>query len=307
MFKIHSILLTNNEADILAECIDSALKWSDYIYIFDTGSTDKTLEIINSFTLSHTNIILYKSEYRLYNFTKNISEVFSYYFKNSSIGDWWCTLCTDEQYPEDPRIFLAKVPLFYNNVLSNTLNYYFTENELKIINQDPKLSANDFSKIKYSLFLKYYKNNYSEVRFYRHYKNTFHDTLLIPKNFKYTSPNKITLQHFQYRSPSQIISRVRSRLKIYDQDKLKQFKHEFYFTLDDNGFHSFKNIHLNELDFANITDSEILKSRIIDSSKLNYDNKDNKFIFNFNSNNYLYKMIIILKSLIINLNFLKKY
>ena len=257
MFKIHSILLTNNESDILAECIDSALKWSDYIYIFDTGSTDKTLEIINSFTLLHTNIILYKSEYRLYNFTKNISEVFSYYFKNSSIGDWWCTLCTDEQYPEDPRIFLAKVPLIYNNVWSNTLNYYFTENELKIINQDPKLYANDFSKIKYSLFLKYYKNNYSEIRFYRHNKNTFHDTLLIPKNFKFTSPNKITLQHFQYRSPSQIISRVRSRLKIYDQDKLKQFKHEFYFSLDDNGFHSFQNNHLNELDFANITDSAI--------------------------------------------------
>jgi len=279
MFKIHSILLTNNESDILAECLDSASKWSDYIYVFDTGSTDKTPEIINKMSKSNPRIIYYKSEFRKYDFTKNIGEVMKHYFHNSSVGDWWCTLCTDEQYPDDPRIFLSKVPDSFNNVWSSTLSYYFTDDEVARIKKDDALQSGDFSSIKYSEFLRYYKNNYSETRFYRHHSKMNGNTTLIPKNFSPIFPFRIAMQHFQYRSPSQIISRVRSRQSIFQDDPLMQFAHEYDFNLPsgDNSVSLSLAIKNSKMDFS---DEEILSSRIVPLNFLDLDRKDGKYKFN---------------------------
>ena len=43
-FKIHSICVVKNEADIIEHCLTEAAKWSDYIYIYDGESTDGTWE-----------------------------------------------------------------------------------------------------------------------------------------------------------------------------------------------------------------------------------------------------------------------
>ena len=42
--KIHSICMVKNEADIIEQTIKAAAKWSDFIYIFDNGSTDGSWE-----------------------------------------------------------------------------------------------------------------------------------------------------------------------------------------------------------------------------------------------------------------------
>ena len=41
-FKIHCIVLTKNEADVVGYCLREAAKWADYIYVYDGASTDST-------------------------------------------------------------------------------------------------------------------------------------------------------------------------------------------------------------------------------------------------------------------------
>ena len=46
--KIHSICVVKNEADIVGYCLREALKWSDYVYVYDGESTDGTWEVVKS-------------------------------------------------------------------------------------------------------------------------------------------------------------------------------------------------------------------------------------------------------------------
>jgi glycosyltransferase involved in cell wall biosynthesis len=45
-FKIHCIALCKNEADVIGVCLQEAVKWADYIYVYDNGSSDGTWEIV---------------------------------------------------------------------------------------------------------------------------------------------------------------------------------------------------------------------------------------------------------------------
>lgn len=35
VFRIHSICVDKNEADIIEQCLKEASKWSDYIYVYN--------------------------------------------------------------------------------------------------------------------------------------------------------------------------------------------------------------------------------------------------------------------------------
>ncbi len=276
MFKIHAILPTNNEADILEECIEAASVWADYIYVFDTGSNDETWLIVKRLAEINPKVIPYLSEHRPYNFTKTLGEVFTHYFHMSKQGDWWCTLCTDEQYVEDPRIFLAKLDGRYDSVWTSTLQYYYTRSDFELFQTiDPRDQL--FSK--HSQRLSWYRNNYSEVRFYRHGTTTKQNTLFLQKNFPRVSPNRIAMQHFQFRTPEQIVKRVRSRQKIFDEDPLMQFVHEKYWKLGSDGKHR---VELSTSLFKNsneLTDSEILNLRTVPEELLHQDLKNGKYKF----------------------------
>jgi len=276
MFKVNAILPTNNESDILEECLEAASIWADNIYVFDTGSTDETWSIVKRIALKNPKVIPYLSEYRPYNFTKTLSEVFAYYFHMSQPGDWWCTLCTDEQYIDDPRLFLAKLADSYDCVWSTALQYYFTKSDLEIY-KESTLSQRQMTK--HSERLKWYRNNYSEVRFYKHGLNTKQNTLFEQKNFSRVSPVRIALKHFQYRTPEQIVRRVRARQAIFDGDPLMQFTHEMHFELDQDGKPRVDLPASLKLKSNELSDTQILNLRIVPEDLLHQDLKDGRFKF----------------------------
>ena len=45
MEKIDVIILTNNEEDVIEDCLKSVKGWAENIFVIDAGSTDKTVEI----------------------------------------------------------------------------------------------------------------------------------------------------------------------------------------------------------------------------------------------------------------------
>jgi hypothetical protein len=63
-FKIHFLLVTKNEQDFIALCLNEAAKWADYIYVYDGLSTDKTWDIVQYF--NNPRIIPWKQDGKVF-------------------------------------------------------------------------------------------------------------------------------------------------------------------------------------------------------------------------------------------------
>ena len=124
---IHSILVVKNEQDIIGPCLKSACSWSDFIYVYDGSSSDKTWEIVCS--LKNSQIIPFKQHNRV--FSEGLrADVFNAYKHNAHEGDWWCRLDADEFYIDDPRTFLASVKSRHQVVWAASIQYYLTHEDM---------------------------------------------------------------------------------------------------------------------------------------------------------------------------------
>lgn len=88
-FKIHCIALCKNEADVINVCLLEAIKWADYIYVYDGGSTDGTWESVKK--LNHSRIIPWKQDAKVFR-EELRAEVFNEFRHQSSKGDCWLQL-----------------------------------------------------------------------------------------------------------------------------------------------------------------------------------------------------------------------
>ena len=208
--KIHAMCLVKNEADILPETLTSALHWCDHIYVFDNGSNDGSWELVEALARQYMQIVPYKQDNVLY--TNGLrADIFSVFQSNASSQDWWCALDADEFYIDDPRIFLAKISSNFQTVWSASLNYYFTDRDAISYRQDPV----KFLETPVQQRLRYYLNNWGELRFFRHSDDivwTRDQGGFPPAMFTAPAhPVRIWLKHYQYRSPEQIERRLRTR------------------------------------------------------------------------------------------------
>lgn len=92
--KISLCMIVKNEEKYIKMCLENAMKLVDEIIIVDTGSTDKTKDIIKEFNNNNIKIIDYKWE-NDFSKARNIS------LKNAT-GDWILMLDADEKILCDP-------------------------------------------------------------------------------------------------------------------------------------------------------------------------------------------------------------
>ena len=268
--KIHSICVAKNEVDIIEQTLKSASYWSDFIYVFDNGSTDGTWEKVLDLATEKSQIIPYKQKNcKFYHSLR--SEVFKYYRSKSKVGDWWCRLDADEIYIDDPRVFLAKIPQKYQAVWSASFQYYFTDKDLERYNQDASLYADDVS---VEQKCRYYLNNWSEMRFLRYDEKLVWDKNRAWPYFGAVYPVRIWLKHYQYRSPQQIQKRISERLKARARG-YSGFRHEAQANWSDQ-VTSQSQISSSRLDPQQ--NDEMWKERIVDASKLVYDAHDQNYV-----------------------------
>ena len=208
--KIHAMCLVKNEADILQETFISALRWCDHIYVFDNGSNDGTWELAQKLANEHPQIVPYKQDDVLYS-NGLLADIFNAFRSNAGPRDWWCRLDADEIYIDDPRIFLAKIPDRFQTVWSASFAYYFTDQDLLFYQQDPE----GYVKIPVEQRLRYYRNHWGELRFFRHNdqmvwtRDDGHFPKAVWDGLVY--PVRIWLKHYQYRSPDQMQRRLLTR------------------------------------------------------------------------------------------------
>jgi glycosyltransferase involved in cell wall biosynthesis len=208
--KIHALCIVKNEADVLRESLTSALHWCDHIYVFDNGSNDGSWELVKELAKQHLQIVPYKQDDVLY--TNGLrADIFNTFQSNAGPADWWCALDADEFYIDDPRIFLTKISNRFQTVWSASLNYYFTDRDVILYQEDPI----KFLETPIQQRFRYYLNNWGELRFFRHSydivwaraQGGFPPAMFTAPAY----PVRIWLKHYQYRSPEQIERRLLTR------------------------------------------------------------------------------------------------
>lgn len=219
-FKIYSLLLVKNEADVIAASLTDACRWSDKIIVIDNGSTDGTWEIVQQLAENYPQIIpwlRYKGAFHI----GLRAKAFRAFCHEMNKDCWWnVRLDADEFYPGDVRAFLAKVPKRYRTVKKESTDYVLTREDL-----EQHTFTGDFEKdrpfITHAL-----PERRRERRFMRHSA-----LLCWLERWRYPHPwgrvydKPIRVEHYQYRSPEQMAQRfaVRRQAKA---DGCGSFSHE---------------------------------------------------------------------------------
>jgi glycosyltransferase involved in cell wall biosynthesis len=212
-FKIHCFTICKNEADIIAYTLRQASNWADAIYVFDNGSTDATWEIVREEAKANPKIVPWKQDGKP--FREGLrAEVFNAFKQRASDGDWWCRLDSDEEYIDDPRGFLSGVAWWHDVVWGASVEYYLSSEDVGTI---------DFSMPMEKVLpqLRWYRSNNSEQRFVRHRKDLVWPVESPwPLHMGVSSPRRIRLKHYKYRSPSQ----TQLRLDVRRQARAEGFE-----------------------------------------------------------------------------------
>jgi glycosyltransferase involved in cell wall biosynthesis len=200
--RIHSILLIKNEEDVVEYCLREASKWSDFIYVYDGASTDRTWEIVNS--LRSKQIVPFKQDGQV--FREGLrAEVFDAFRVHACEGDWWCQLNGDEFYIDEPRVFLSEVKATRHVVWGAMVQYYLTHQNVREL---------DFSLPCERVLseLRYYNANCTEPRFFRYRERlTWNRDKAWPDHLGVVEERLIRFKHYPYRSPTQIQMRLNVR------------------------------------------------------------------------------------------------
>lgn len=266
-FKIHAICLVRDEADIIEDTLRAAMQWCDRIYVYDNGSEDNTWEIIHRLSTESDKVIPFLKDAS--EFTNGLrGKVFSHYRNEACPQDWWCILDADEFYIDDPRTFLAKVPEYFDAVWNSSFQYYFTDLDAARYEVDPEAYGLGES-VKERL--RYYRNNWSELRFFRHSeKLNWSASCGHPAPLKAVYPVRIWLKHYQYRHPDQIIKRIKIR-----QQARKPFIHEAVSDWQDSVLDT-GSVKKRELSAA--AQDTRWQDRIIPAQQLDYDHGDGRLV-----------------------------
>ncbi|AFY74468.1 Glycosyl transferase family 2 [Synechococcus sp. PCC 7502] len=241
-FKIHSICLVKNEVDIIDYCLEQACQWSDYIYVYDNGSTDGTWEKVLS--IQNEQIIPWKQDDKAFQESLR-GEVFNAFRHRSKAGDWWCRLDADEFYIESPHTFLAKVNPLNHVIWGIAVEYYLTIKDIDLLDFNQPIPS-------LLLSLRFYKIENSEIRFFKYRDGLIWDSdqWQWPKHLGVVNKERIFYKHYKYRTPEQIQKRLDTRRLARER-----------------GFPGWD--HALEKDW---------RKKIANSEQLNYDNQDGNFI-----------------------------
>ena len=204
---LHGISLVKNEGDIIALFLDHALRWCDFVYVLDNGSTDDTWDVVVRYAKKESRVIPFRQDNRPFANSLRL-EVFNAYRSRAKEGDWWCRLDADEFYLQNPREFLPRVPQRHHVVWAIHAQYYLTESDVRGYSLEAR---GDPPKITWDMLPRRYITDGSEPRFFRYRNRLRWDRGAWPSHMGLVHPDRILLRHYKYRSPAQVQLRLDTR------------------------------------------------------------------------------------------------
>lgn len=153
--SISANIMVRNEEDNIVRCIESLIKFVDEIIIADTGSTDKTIDLINELIKKYP---LYKIHLLFHKWDDDFSLVRNYMKQNSS-GDIIFQIDADEFLKKSQNLKLLKENII--GILYNKENSLISPNIIDINGSTYKTIPRIFNNIPN---LSYFGNVHEELR-----------------------------------------------------------------------------------------------------------------------------------------------
>ena len=204
-------MLARDEADIIEEVLRDALKWSEHIWVMDTGSTDGTWEIVTELAGQFGNLTAYRRAPLFYQEGLR-AEMFNRFRSRFRPGDWICKMDADEFYPIDPREFIQNHVRWFEGALF--LQWYFfrlTQREANDWEQGRESFA-DRSKSIQDRRLHYQLCEHHEFRMFRYRPDMqWGPDRILPWNVGYPAKKLIPVLHYPHRDPVQLATRTELR------------------------------------------------------------------------------------------------
>lgn len=216
--KLFGLCVVRNESDVIREVLDHASRFCAKIFVYDTGSSDKTWEIVDSFKNDGI-VVPYRKENtrffdglrgRMFNACKHLAEP----------GDWWIRVDGDEflvgDQSEDPRETLAEIERRGEHVAQAVyVQFYYTDVDYDRWKKGEEMLGSRSASI--CERRRYYSAHHCEIRGFLHRSNWHWDERFPwPRHMGVVSPLRLRLLHYPFRDPAQIRQRLadRSRMNV---------------------------------------------------------------------------------------------
>ena len=208
-----ALLPVRDEADILAQCLDHALKWADEIYVFDTGSVDDTWEIVRDFVSRDKRVVPMRKEPVFFSDARVRGYMFHAARQRMREGDWFLRTDADEFHHITPPQFVKNCMRKHETVAYHQYyDFRLLQSELDAWNrgeetlQDRRRPIEDRRR-------HYTVSHYSEPRLCR-YRSTMQwpKTVSFPFNAGYVARERLPIRNYPHRDPVHLDRRCKVRV-----------------------------------------------------------------------------------------------
>lgn len=206
-----ALLPVRDEVDVLRESLRALTSWADKIFVFDTGSTDGSAQIIAEEAAIEKRIVNLGTQPVFYN--ENLVRGFLFETARESLrnGDWFARVDADEFHHISPRNFVEGLPPDEGVVYHQYYNFEFTDIDLQFWlsgreNADSRAQSISERRRYYTV------SEYAEPRLCR-YRSSMRWPAKVnfPYNAGLVAKKRIPIRHYPHRDPPQMAARTRLR------------------------------------------------------------------------------------------------
>lgn len=210
--KYHALLPVRDEADIIAQSLEHALRWADAIYVFDTGSVDGTWEIVQDFAARDRRVVPMRKESVYFSETRLRGYMFGVAREKMRDGDWFLRIDADEFHHIAPPDFVMNRMRSHETVAYHQYyNFRLLQSEVDAWNAGQETLKDRQQPIE-KRRRHYTISKYAEPRLCR-YRSTMQwpPTVSFPFNAGFIARERLPIRHYPHRDPVQLEGRCRLR------------------------------------------------------------------------------------------------
>jgi len=207
------LLPVRDEADVIGQCLDHALRWADEIYVFDTGSVENTWEIVQEFASRDKRVVPMRKEPVFFSEARLRGYMFHVARQEMREGDWFLRVDADEFHHITPPQFVKNCMRKHEAVAYHQYyDFRLLQSELDQWNRGEE-TLKDRQRPIEDRRRHYTVSHYSEPRLCR-YRSTMQwpATVSFPFNAGYVARERLPIRHYPHRDPVQLQRRCQVRV-----------------------------------------------------------------------------------------------
>lgn len=207
----HAILITRDEDDIIAETLAGFLTWADEIHVFDTGSVDRTWDLVQEVAARDSRVR--PVERRELWFSDHLrGHCFEKMRHRLRDGDWFLRTDSDEFYHITPPDFVRDhLRRGETCVYQEYFDFRMTREEAELL-QDPAAVAEERQKPIAERRTYYTPGDYPEPRMCRYRRHmSWTSNYTWPINAGFLARKRLPIRHYPNRDPRQLQKRMELR------------------------------------------------------------------------------------------------